>query len=199
MLADILRIAGSYNPSNNNGSYFANRASNAFLGADCVRSAKLSLLFATRSTLGSHQQVEWSAAQNERSIDGFSHLSDLAHPTAPKNTGHTTARHQFFAFSACYTIFVRARSAETLEWPENCLTFWRQRSLNMKKVGILLIGLSLAGCEFGDRDNKRALLTLLGMGAGGTLGWFTGGDGFTNKFLWSAMLAAGGGWWLLFG
>ena len=30
------------------------------------------------------------------------------------------------------------------------------------------------------------------MGAGGTLGWFTGGDGFTNKFLWSAMLAAGG-------
>ena len=62
----------------------------------------------------------------------------------------------------------------------------------MKKVGILLIGLSLAGCEVGDRDNKRALLTLLGMGAGGTLGWFTGGDGFTNKFLWSAMLASGG-------
>ena len=65
----------------------------------------------------------------------------------------------------------------------------------MKKVGILLIGLSLAGCEVGDRDNIRALLTLLGMGAGGTLGWFTGGDRFTNKFLWSAMLAAGG--WLV--
>jgi len=69
----------------------------------------------------------------------------------------------------------------------------------MKKIAVLCFALSLAGCEVGDRDNKRALATLFGLGAGGALGYFVGGDGFTNKFLWSAMLGgagAAGGYYL---
>ena len=80
----------------------------------------------------------------------------------------------------------------------------------MKKIVILFFSLSLFGCAAGDRDNKRALATLLGLGAGGAVGYFVGGSGailpqvlggdeFSNQLLWSMVLGttgAAGGYYL---
>ena len=47
----------------------------------------------------------------------------------------------------------------------------------MKKIAVLFFALSLVGCEAGDRENKRALATLVGLGAGGAVGYFVGASG----------------------
>ena len=62
----------------------------------------------------------------------------------------------------------------------------------MKRFATLLMLVGLVGCDTGDRDNKKALGTLLGMGAGGVIGWFSAGGGFGTKLLVSSTLAAGG-------
>lgn len=62
----------------------------------------------------------------------------------------------------------------------------------MRRIGILALLLALCGCDLGDRDNKLALSTLLGLGAGGVIGWFGVGGGFGDKFLAASFLGAGG-------
>lgn len=63
----------------------------------------------------------------------------------------------------------------------------------MRRFGILALILALGGCELGDRDNKVALSTLLGMGAGGVLGWYVNGsNSFGSQFLYSSIGAAAG-------
>lgn len=63
----------------------------------------------------------------------------------------------------------------------------------MRRVGILALVLALGGCDLGDRDNKLALSTLVGMGAGSVIGWYAVGGSFTDKFIASSFLSAGGG------
>jgi hypothetical protein len=62
----------------------------------------------------------------------------------------------------------------------------------MKRIGILILALGIASCEMGDRENKRALVTLLGMGAGGVLGYYGVVGDFTDKFIASSLMGAGG-------
>lgn len=61
----------------------------------------------------------------------------------------------------------------------------------MKRIGILVLVLGLFGCETGDRDNKLALSTLLGLGAGGVIGWFGVGGDFGDRFIAATMLGGG--------
>lgn len=62
----------------------------------------------------------------------------------------------------------------------------------MKRIAILILALGIASCEMGDRDNKRALATLLGMGAGGVMAYFGVGGDFTDKFVAASLVGAGG-------
>ena len=62
----------------------------------------------------------------------------------------------------------------------------------MKRLLILCLALGLAGCELGDRENKRALGTLMGLGLGGTLGFSLGGSTFPEQFLTTTLFAGGG-------
>lgn len=62
----------------------------------------------------------------------------------------------------------------------------------MKRIMILILALGIASCEMGDRDNKRALATLLGMGAGGVMAYFGVGGDFTEKFVSAGLVGAGG-------
>jgi surface antigen len=62
----------------------------------------------------------------------------------------------------------------------------------MKRIGILILALGIASCEMGDRENKRALVTLLGMGAGGVLGYYGVVGDFTDKFIAYSLMGAGG-------
>ena len=62
----------------------------------------------------------------------------------------------------------------------------------MKRIAILILALGIASCEMGDRENKRALATLLGMGAGSVLAYYGVGGDFTDKFIASSLAGAGG-------
>ncbi|MEL0110248.1 MAG: RT0821/Lpp0805 family surface protein [Rickettsiales bacterium] len=62
----------------------------------------------------------------------------------------------------------------------------------MKRLLIVSLALGLFACDTGDRDNKKALSTLLGLGAGGVIGWFGVGGGFGDKFIAASFLGAGG-------
>ena len=62
----------------------------------------------------------------------------------------------------------------------------------MKKLVILCLVLGLAGCELGDRDNKRALGTLVGLGLGAALGYSISGSSFHDQLLTTTLAAAGG-------
>ena len=48
------------------------------------------------------------------------------------------------------------------------------------------------GCELGDRDNKRALGTLVGLGLGAALGYSISGSSFHDQFMTTTLAAAGG-------
>lgn len=61
-----------------------------------------------------------------------------------------------------------------------------------KYIMIAAMSLSLMSCEVGDRDNKKALATLFGLGAGGVIGYFGVSGGFGDKFIASSFLGAGG-------
>ena len=62
----------------------------------------------------------------------------------------------------------------------------------MKQLFILCLVLGLAGCELGDRDNKRALGTLVGLGLGAALGYSISGSSFRDQFMMTTLTAAGG-------
>lgn len=62
----------------------------------------------------------------------------------------------------------------------------------MKKIVILIMALGLAGCELGDRENKRAIGTLTGLVVGGTVGYITTGGAFWDKFIFASLYGAGG-------
>ena len=62
----------------------------------------------------------------------------------------------------------------------------------MKRLLIPLLALGLVACELGDRENKRALGTLLGLGLGGTIGFSLGGSTFPEQLLTTTLYAAGG-------
>ena len=62
----------------------------------------------------------------------------------------------------------------------------------MKHLVILCFVLGLAGCELGDRDNKRALGTLVGLGLGAALGYSISGSSFRDQFMTTTLTAAGG-------
>ena len=62
----------------------------------------------------------------------------------------------------------------------------------MMRITILILALGIASCEMGDRENKRALATLLGMGAGGVLAYYGVGGEFTEKFISASLVGAGG-------
>ena len=64
----------------------------------------------------------------------------------------------------------------------------------MRRFGFLTLVLALGGCDLGDRDNKIALSTLLGVGVGGVIGWFgSGSSSFGYQFLHAGIFAGGGG------
>ena len=63
----------------------------------------------------------------------------------------------------------------------------------MRRLHILALVLAIGGCDLGDRDNKLALSTLVGMGAGSVIGWYGVGGGFADKFIASSFLSAGAG------
>jgi len=62
----------------------------------------------------------------------------------------------------------------------------------MKRFLIIFFALGLASCELGDRDNKRALSTLIGLGLGGTIGFSLGGNTIREQLLTTTFIAAGG-------
>ena len=62
----------------------------------------------------------------------------------------------------------------------------------MKHLVILCLVLGLAGCELGDRDNKRALGTLVGLGLGAALGYSISGSSLRDQFMMTTLTAAGG-------
>jgi surface antigen len=62
----------------------------------------------------------------------------------------------------------------------------------MMRITILILALGIASCEMGDRENKRALATLLGMGAGGVIAYYGVGGDFADKFIASSLVGAGG-------
>ena len=62
----------------------------------------------------------------------------------------------------------------------------------MMRITILILALGIASCEMGDRENKRALATLLGMGAGSVIAYYGVGGGFAEKFIASSLAGAGG-------
>ena len=62
----------------------------------------------------------------------------------------------------------------------------------MKRIAILILALGIISCEMGDRENKRALATLLGMGAGGVMAYYGVGGEFADKFIASSLAGAGG-------
>lgn len=62
----------------------------------------------------------------------------------------------------------------------------------MKRLMIVLLAFGIASCELGDRENKRALATLVGMGAGGVMAWFGVGGEFSDKFVAATLTGVGG-------
>jgi surface antigen len=62
----------------------------------------------------------------------------------------------------------------------------------MMRITILILALGIASCEMGDRENKRALATLLGMGAGSVIAYYGVGGDFADKFIASSLVGAGG-------
>jgi surface antigen len=62
----------------------------------------------------------------------------------------------------------------------------------MMRITILILALGIASCEMGDRENKRALATLLGMGAGSVIAYYGVGGDFADKFIAASLVGAGG-------
>jgi surface antigen len=62
----------------------------------------------------------------------------------------------------------------------------------MMRNAILILALGIASCEMGDRENKRALATLLGMGAGGVMAYYGVSGGFSDKFIATSLVGTGG-------
>jgi surface antigen len=62
----------------------------------------------------------------------------------------------------------------------------------MKRIGIILIALGLAGCQMGDRDNKLALSTVGGLMLGGVAGYFGRNGDFFESITVAMMSGAAG-------